>query len=233
MKHPSLLPIAIAALTISTVGIANAQVIVYDFGTSSSALDLNPTTDTHADANGGAIVETGFTAANSPVGNPARSASVSLDQIGDSLNLADDFFSFTISKEGASSSYNLGQVSFDYQVGNHSNDVHDTTFYLFSSVGGFAAAGNAIASFVYNSSTADTSTDPFLNTGAINLGASFQNLTANTEFRIYLSDAGSNSGAVSARIDNITLNAIPEPSTVLLLGVSLGSLVLLRRYRRA
>lgn len=228
MKHISL-TVLLAAFAFGTAGIANAQVITYDFGISSSALNLNPTTDTYADANGGTISSNGFTLVNSSTGNPARAAAVTLDQVPGSLNLAQNYISLTISKDAGSADYGLASVSFDYQVGVHAAAVQNTTFYLFSSITGFAAPGNQIASFTYTG----TDSPNFVNTGTISLGASFTGLTTDTEFRIYMVDGGSASTSVSARVDNITFNAIPEPSTALLLLGGLGALIALRRCRRA
>lgn len=102
---------------------------------------------------------------------------------------------------------------------------------MFSSVAGFTSA-NAIGSGTWTFGT-DTGWKT-LNTSIS--GTAFQNLTTATEFRIYLSDATSNSNSVFANVDNVILDgtavAIPEPSTAtLLLGSMAVMLVALRRKR--
>ncbi|MEX2606770.1 MAG: PEP-CTERM sorting domain-containing protein [Kiritimatiellia bacterium] len=211
----------LAALTLGLAASLHADVITYAFDSDSKV----PTTDTYADANGGTLTGVGFTLTDSNFGNPAPSVGAPLDEIATNLDLATDYYTFTISKDAGATDYGLASISFEYQV-NHSNTVHTTNFSLFSSVTGFSNAGQQIASFEYDG----TAGSAFLNTGTINLGASFSGLTTDTEFRIYLDDNGSGSGATYAKIDNVSISAVPEPGTLALLGLS--GLALLAGLRR-
>ncbi len=217
--------LTLAALTVTlgmalTTAPASADLIYAFTGNAHT-----PTTDTEADFNGGAVTAVGFTLTDSASGNPAPSVGAKLSEVVEDIDLGTDYYTFTITKDAGATDYTLAQISFDYQVGDHFNSVHDTNFTLFSSVTGFANTGQAIASFLYNDGT-----DVFKNTGAINLGSAFQSLIADTEFRIYLDDNGSGSSAVYARIDNVTLNSIPDPASLALL-MGLGGLMMLRRRR--
>ena len=142
---------------------------------------------------------------------------------------ANDYFKFTLTPN-ATFLANLTDLFFDYSGTGATNVPNTSTFFVRSGADNFAAdvgttvsATQAEGNSVFRRQTIDLT------------GASFQNLTAAIEFRIYVFAsiaAPSDFGIV--RLDNITLNGdiapIPEPSSLALVG-SLGVLALLRRRR--
>jgi len=137
-----------------------------------------------------------------------------------------DYFKFTLTPN-ATFLANLTDLFFDYSGTGTSSIENTSTFFVRSGADNFAAdigttvlAGQFAGNSVFRRQTIDLS------------GASFQNLTAAIEFRIYVMNSVTATNDGVARLDNITLNGtiVPEPSSLALVG-SLGVLALLRRRR--
>jgi hypothetical protein len=128
------------------------------------------------------------------------------------------YATFTLSSAVA---FNLTNLTFDAARGGGSTT---RGFVIQSSVGGFGSSG-AVLSQVNSIPTAQ----PTLTNYVIDLSApAFQGLT-NIEFRIY---GFSDGFGASVDFDNITVNGVPEPGTLLLSGVALAAGVLRRSRRR-
>ena len=123
---------------------------------------------------------------------------------------------------------NLSSFTFDYANYSSDSTFPSTTFFVRSSVDGFAA--NTAAGV--NASAA--SAGAFANSSISLTGASFQNLTSAIEFRIYISDSTTNANR-GALIDNVTLNglvvAVPEPTTAAMLASATLWIACFRRRR--
>jgi len=137
-----------------------------------------------------------------------------------------DYFKFTLTPN-ATFLANLTDLFFDYSGTGTSSIENTSTFFVRSGADDFAAdigttvlAAQFAGNSVFRRQTIDLS------------GASFQNLTAAIEFRIYVMNSVTATNDGVARLDNITLNGtiVPEPSSLALVG-SLGVLALLRRRR--
>ncbi|WP_435892612.1 PEP-CTERM sorting domain-containing protein [Oceaniferula spumae] len=132
---------------------------------------------------------------------------------------ANDYFTFTVTAE---SGFILNLQNLTLDVGRAANGAED--FYVFSDVDGFAD-GQQIGSAV-DITTAGTSLP-------VDLSDSKYSGLSSIEFRIYVDDRASNNDTSSATfVDNVVLtgDAVPEPSSVALLG--LGGLALILRRRK-
>jgi len=242
MRKHFLLPLVAAAFAANS----NAATLAsYDFGTTSGVVGNLVLTSANADANstaGAFAAGAGITNLTNSVGNSGRAIGASLatsfsSLLGVNSTTAaeavtnNDYFTFTLTPS-AGYQLNLTQLSFDFQSsGTVNNAVQSSSYTVFSSVGGFSS-GNHIDSGTWTYLT-DTGWKSSLTSIS---GVSFQNLITAIEFRIYMSDGGSNSNAHFATVDNVILDgtvaAIPEHSTAaLLLGSMAGLLVALRRKR--
>ena len=121
---------------------------------------------------------------------------------------------------------------------NGSFDGKTFKVYLLTSIDGFVDSAD-IAGSEELTVGANTGTPVYpIIGGSIDLsGAQFQNITTTTEFRFYLSDDTGGSDYIH-RIDNVVLNgtvtAVPEPSSLALLGAGAALLAAaLRRRKRA
>lgn len=132
------------------------------------------------------------------------------------------YWSITLAPDGGNA-VSLTSLTFDL-------DTFNTgllpSFYLASSVGGYSTP----IGVVYTNQ-ADAAITVDLS------GVQFQNLTANTEFRLYLwSENGGGGSGSRWEFDNVTVNgsvaAIPEPSTLVLLGLCGVFLMANRSSRR-
>jgi len=130
---------------------------------------------------------------------------------------ADDFYTFNVAPVAAVT-LNFSSITFSIQSSGTGGDSYG----IFSSIGGFAAA-NVIqtASGLANATTA-------LTVNNATLGSAFDAVTTATTFRIYVFGASLSTGTSS--INALQVNAIPEPTTSLLIG--LGSAFMLWNLRR-
>lgn len=146
-----------------------------------------------------------------------------------------DYFSFTV---GADSGFEMDLTSFEFDLGYTRNGGYDNKnlrAYVLTSIDGFTTGG--LIGYETVAIGANTSSAVYPNgTKTISLaGAQFQDITSNTEFRLYLSDDTNNSN-VMHRIDNLTLNGevvavVPEPGNFALIGglLALGWVMIRRR----
>jgi hypothetical protein len=166
------------------------------------------------------VVNSGSATASSPVRFVRNDFTAGVEATAITNN---DYFKFTLTP-GATFQANLTSLFFDYSANGSGTLENTASFFVRSSADGFAAnVGTTASATITGSAAADYQRQ------TIDLsGAAFQNLTAPIEFRVYVT----NSGVGVARLDNLTLNgdiaAIPEPSSLALLG-SLGALALRRR----
>ena len=233
--------VAVAAFCNAPVS-AHADVLAqYDFTTGTASNDSDPNSSAGLFTTGTGFTGTIQTTQGSTAGNPSFGTPLSEIDAGTTAAAItnDEYFSFTITPNSGLT-LTLDSISFSYQVAiTGTSAAQNVTFALLSSATGFSAA-NAIASFTYTEASdgnvSTGSTDGFVNTGTILLPAgSFTNI-GTTEFRIYLSDGGSTSTALFAKVDNVILNGavapIPEPSTYAMLGLGAVLLAGAKRFRR-
>lgn len=181
-----------------------------------------------ADFTGGTVARSGFTSPSSFTTDwiYARGSDT-----GGSVDV-NKYFGFTITPDPGVT-YSLTSLTFGaafYESSGASNGAYTTNYVVRSSVSGYSTD---IASFAENG---QTTTTPTFHSKTIDLsGLSYQSLGTPITFRIYIWDGITGATRLSA-IDNLTLNgtvaAVPEPSTSALIGLSLFSLVSLRRGMR-
>lgn len=87
-----------------------------------------------------------------------------------------------------------------------------------------------IGSFV-SGSTAGTIRDTFANTGTLSFAA-FSGLNGVADARIRVTFTGATANSGNNRLDNIQLNAVPEPSSSMLMMLGVAGLVGIRAMRR-
>ena len=241
---PPLMTKAIALFLAAFIGAASyvsADVLAqYDFTLGTLSSDSDPNSSAGSFGTGTGITGSLQTTQGSTAGNPSFGTPLSdIDAATTSAAITNsEYFTFTITPESGFT-FTLDSISFSYQVGiTGTTGTQNVTFALFSSATGFSIA-NQISAFTYtedsDGNVSTGSTDAFVNTGTITLpAATFANIGA-TEFRIYVSDGGSTSTSLFAKVDNVILNgttvAIPEPSTYAMMGLGAALLVGVQRFR--
>ena len=151
---------------------------------------------------------------------------------------ANDYFTVTITPS-AFFEMNLTSFSFDYGYSSNpgfTDGENTLRAYITTSTDNHATFFNENTDG-YTTITNPASTGSsviYPNSKSLDLsGAAFQNISTAFEFRIYLSDSYNETNLIH-RLDNVFLNgtiaAVPEPSSVTLLG--LGSLALAFRRKR-
>lgn len=229
MKNSKIL-LRLVAASLALTGItANAQTLVLSWDlTNANAATINPmySTTTNQPAystNGYLSIGSGVTASNV---SPAFRA-VGFDQTSLSNALINnDYLAFTIEPLQALA---FEQVTFVVKTATSAT----FNYSLFSSASGFAEA-NSLFSANNGSSTA-------LQTNTVNLSSfpSMTNVSSSLEFRVYgyRSAAGNTAfefaNGGSALDVGIYATAVPEPSTVALLALALGSLAFAGRKKIA
>jgi hypothetical protein len=217
--------LALVCLSITTIS-SHAQILVnYNFGA-----DLNPSTMA-ANASGSAITATWTNNMANAWGRSgtAQNLFVRSDATPASFD-STKYFEFTITPNSGYQ-FDLTQLSFNYGA-QRENDVpfYNTTIVLRSSVDTFGSDIVSNPDPIFASSNVNSNTTP--NSATLDLtGASFQNLTTATTFRIYVFD-NSNTNQNITRLDDIeitgSVSVIPEPSTIALLLAGTIMLVALR-----
>lgn len=136
----------------------------------------------------------------------------------------DDYFTFTLTPINGAS---LNLTSLNFGTAFYANASNNYTAYLFvrSSVDNFATNIGSIISITGQSNT----TSPSFAQQSLNLsGGIYQNLTTPITFRFYVYDTVSD-GSRRIGLNQVMLNAIPEPSTAGLFLLGAGWLLLRKR----
>lgn len=237
MKKAVFFSVAALAIT-SALHDSQAQVIYWDFGTTTSATGFIPTTDTISTFNSSVIsshnltpvdtiaissqssgytVSVGdFSAAASAGGNPYGNVFTS----GAFNATTSSYWEFTLTPT-AGNAVNLGYFAFGAR-GISGESATPTSYSLRSSLDGYAT-GVADGEFILTSTAWRLYTETFSFTGAVDQAVTF---------RLYLLGADGTSRTGTLRIDDVTLSTVPEPSTYALLALGLGAVLWKIRRRQ-
>jgi len=140
----------------------------------------------------------------------------------------DAYFSFSVTPN---SSFSLDSLDFD-MYGNSTNEnisgSAELTFFIRSSVDNYASTiSGATFTQAYDNTTAALPVSRNVDLS----GASFQGLTDEVTFRIYIYDTSNSTDRV-ARVDNVYLTTVPEPGAFALIAGSLAMLSIMIRRRQ-
>jgi len=200
---------------------------LYFDGTNGSSNWFVPTSGTtNAELNGFGGTNVNTTASDGTLLSPVTTGSGALAVIGGagaSPNLAANGKSavFAFSMTGKSDlsislSAQRSDTGFTSQLWEYSANGGNNWF----NIGSFAAG-----------STAGTIRNSFVNTGTLSFAA-FSGLDGVADARIRVTFTGATAGSGNNRLDNIQFNAIPEPSSSVLMLLGAGALVGIRSLRR-
>ncbi len=229
--HHKFLPLAAATLLLAATAAAPAAVIVQWTFTGYTGADDAPYTASTIDND---VTAGGFTPAagfgsngNYPTsnngigtatGNPTPEFATKPIGTTNTQALAltnNSYWSFTVAPD-ANYELDLTSLTFDLNTFNISIPIG---YYLASSIDGFSTPIGSVVN-----STTHLYANPAISFDLT--GASFQNLTTSTEFRLYAWSPSGSNGANGSRwgFDNVTLNgtvaAVPEPSVLGFLAVA-------------
>ena len=220
---------AVTVLSATAAGRAGAAVIAsYPFNSgSANSTDTDPTSTAGAFTKG---VFTGGDATKAGVSNSTNMAFYRSDASSATTDAAavtnDDSFGFTLTPTVGPTS--LSSLTFDYGGNSVANGTNYTAnFVVRSSLDGFASNIGTTLTKTVNSTTSS------FNQAVVDLtGAQFQNLTSPVTFKIFEFDASVDTGNI-ARVDNVILNGVPEPSTAALVAAAAATTLFRRRRHRA
>lgn len=169
------------------------------------------------------ITENGFTSVSTNTSPPGAGVAraITLDQLGADFGPS-DYYEFTINTNPAGGTLNLGLLSFAYNASGTGSTVQSRYQVHYDDL-------SDAAGFQELSTTPSTNGTTDL-TATIDLSSpAFDNLTNGITFRIYVADGGSDNIGSSARIDDIMVDTVPEPSGALFGVIGLGGFLLRRR----
>lgn len=199
-----------------------AELASYDFDNTRASTDTEPNSTA-----GDFFDGPGVAAVYSVLGTPPPSLGINYAQIDGTSEAAavaaGDYVAFTVTP---ALGYDLDLTSLTYACIGGAPSFGPITFFVRSSVDGYVATLDTV-----------TRTNQFPTGNTVDLsGASFQNLTAATTFRVYLYDGGNNSTDDAGRVDDFVLNGtvlvVPEPSALFLLAVTTAAARLWRCPRQ-
>lgn len=239
MKAAALFPLVITLLTGASffAPSVNAAVLVtYDFAGGSTAGTV--TGDTGL-LTAGAVSTTytggGFSSATATAYAPISSTGTSEAT---ALSLG-RYFTFTLTPQAGQT---LDLTSFTLDFGGSAAEISQGTTFtsnivVQSSVGGFGS-GNPLLTVTPNSyvSTSASNQQIKLTSATVDVsGTAFDSLTTPVTFRVYLyyTNASGGTGNYSYRLDNIAVQAVPEPGSAVLFGLAVGTTLIFRRRRKA
>lgn len=213
--------------------------VKYGFGAAGAA-NMSPTINDAGFSAGSLTAGAGVSASNSDFATNLTSggtdrpglsiaSSSTASSIADSV-LGDDYVQFEVAP-AAGYEMDLTSVSFDSLLQAAASGNFTGTIQVRSSLDGFASSLGEV-SRTFNAAYADAVTPWYWDSLA--LDASFENLTAPVQFRLYVADS-SDAATSAVLMDNIsvvgTVTVVPEPVTASVLAIA--STLLLGRRRRA
>ncbi|MGJ8723377.1 MAG: PEP-CTERM sorting domain-containing protein [Roseibacillus sp.] len=215
-----------------TATVSDAQVTASSFGTGSglsNLINLSNGNSNFSDLDAEGNV---FGSANGVEFGGARNAFGFTDMNNaNNLGLAitnNDYMTFSVTPDAGSQ---LGLSSFTFRTRSNQSGNSAERWALFSSVDGFTTGNQITAGRTTNIGTWGGAT----NSVVVDLSAaSLQDLTGTTEFRLYIY-GGNNAGSSATLFDKVILNGavtpIPEPSSLILLGLGLSGVTFIRRRK--
>lgn len=224
LQIKGLLLSALAGGMIAWAGAGSATVLAqytFDGGSAAPTVSAGGIGVTAADFNDwiGGTTSPGFSASPEAAfarTNATNTASPPTETLADALS-SNNYLSFNLNYIG--NAFSVSQIDYTHYVTGASGTY---TSYLFTSATGFSS-GNQLATIALNNVT--TSGSIALDVSGI---SALQGLTSSLEVRIYLSDSTNSNGEVHF-LDNITVSAVPEPASLVLLLT--GGVFLMRRQR--
>lgn len=217
MKSSLIGPVVVLGLFTGAITTQAATILAdYPFtGSSLASTDASANWDTTALGSGGGVP----LAFDNSVGNPAPSLALSMGNINDGTFLDDDYYVLTITPDAG---WSIDFTSFSFDINKISGGAN-VDARLYSSIGGFTA-GQELGTF--SASATNSWYSPSFDI------SSLPSVSTATEFRLYLLTTGT-FGANQIKLDNLQIEGtpgqIPEPASMVMLGLGLLGLITRRR----